>query len=110
MADFFLFLFLFFLFSLLLALLCQKMKRNLNDLFPAVLEARGTNTKSPSNELRGCIFLIPLPFNLNKSQVRTLNVMLHDNPFFLFPVLFQYKTMRLCQCELAGVTNLYQNS
>ena len=86
------------------------MKRNLNGLFPSVLEARGTNTQSPSNELRGCIFLIPLPFILNKSQVRKFSVMLHDNPFFLFPVLFQYKTMRLCQCELAGVTNLYQNS
>ena len=66
------------------------MKRNLNDLFPAVLEARGTNTKSPSNELRGCFFLIPFPFILNKSQVRKLSVMLHDNPFFsvcgAFPV------------------------
>ena len=59
------------------------MKRSVNDLFPDVLEARGTNTKSPSNELRGCFFLIPFPFILNKSQVRKLSVMLHDNPFFL---------------------------
>ena len=86
------------------------MKRSVNDLFPDVLEARGTNTKSPSNELKGCFFLIPFPFILNKSQVRKLSVMLHVNPFFLFPVLFQYKTMRLCQCELAGVTNLYLKS
>ena len=97
-------------FCMLLVLLRQKMKRSLNDLFPAMLEARDTNTKSPSNELRGCFFLIPLAFILNKSQVRKLSVVLHDNHFFLFPVLFQYKTMRLCQCELAGVTNLYQNS
>ena len=110
MADFCFVLLLSFLFSLLLVFLCQKMKRSLNDLFPAVLEARGTNTKNPSNELRGCFFLIPLPFILNKSQVRKLSVMLHDNPYFLFPVLFQCTTMSLCQCELAGVTNLYQKS
>ena len=73
---------------MLLVLLRQKMKRSLNDLFPAVLEARGTNTKSPSNELRGRFFLIPFSFILNKSQVRKLSVMLHDNPFFLFPVLY----------------------
>ena len=66
------------------------MKRSFNDLFPAVLEARDTNTKSPNNELRGCFFLTLFPFILNKSQVRTLSVMLHDNPFFsvsgAFPV------------------------
>ena len=105
MADFCLFVF-FFVFSII-SIVVPKDETKFNDVFPAVLEARGTNNKSPSNELRGCLFLIPLPFILNKSQVRKL---LHDNPFFLFPVLFQYKTMRLCQCELAGVTNVYQNS